>query len=96
LLLREKPTEEIDAMAIAKVTEGFSGADLKSVIDVCIEEKLGDAFITGKTAPLTTKDLKKAASRMKPTTREWFNSAKNYALYANDAGLYDEILKHVK
>ena len=30
------------------------------------------------------------------TTREWFNSAKNYALYANDAGLYDEILKYVK
>ncbi len=96
LLLRNKPVEDIDAGAIAKVTDGFSGADLKGLIDVCIEEKLGDAFVSGKIAPINTKDLKKAAAKLKPTTREWFNSAKNYALYANDAGLYDEILKYVK
>jgi transitional endoplasmic reticulum ATPase len=96
LLLREKPTDDVDTAAIAKATDGFSGADLKAAIDVCIEEKLGDAFVTGKPAPITTKDLKKAAGKLKPTTREWFNSAKNYALYANDGGLYDEILKYVK
>lgn len=96
LLLKGRPVEDVDAAAIAKVTDGFSGADLKGVVEACIEDKLGDAFVSGKVAPITTKDLKKAASRQKPTTREWFNSAKNYALYANDAGLYDEILKYVK
>lgn len=96
LLLRDKPMDDVDTAAIAKVTEGFSGADLKAVIDVCIEEKLADAFVTGKPAPIQTKDLKKAAGRLKPTTREWFNSARNHALYANDGGLYDEILKYLK
>ncbi len=96
LLLRGMPAEDIDAASIAKVTDGFSGADLKGLIDVCVEDKLADAFTSGKPEPITTKDLKKAAGKLKPTTREWFNSAKNYALYANDGGLYDEILKYVK
>ena len=96
LLLRGMPAEDIDTAAIAKVTEHFSGADLKAVIDTCVEDKLADAFTSGKPEPITTKDLKKAAGKLKPTTREWFNSAKNYALYANDGGLYDEILKYVK
>lgn len=96
LLLRGMPAEDIDTAAIAKVTEHFSGADLKAVIDTCVEDKLADAFTTGKPGPITTKDLKKAAGKLKPTTREWFNSAKNYALYANDGGLYDEILNYVK
>lgn len=96
LMLRGMPAEAIDTHAIAKVTEGFSGADLKALLDTCVDERLEEAFSSGTAAPITTKDLKKAASRAKPTTREWFNSAKNHALYANDAGLYDEILKYVK
>ncbi len=96
LLLRGMPVEDIDTASIAKVTDGFSGADLKGLIDVCVEDKLAEAFSSGKPEALTTRDLKKAAGRVKSTTREWFNSAKNYALYANDAGLYDEILKYVK
>ena len=34
-----------------------------------------------------------AAATQKPTTREWFSTAKNYALYSNQGGTYDDILK---
>ena len=43
--------------------------------------------------PLATKDLAAAVKRHKPTTREWFSTARNYALYANQGGLYDEVVK---
>lgn len=96
LLLRGMPADDVDTASIAKVTDGFSGADLKGLIDACVEDKLADAFSSGKPEPITTRDMRKAAGRLRPTTREWFNSAKNYALYANDGGLYDEILKYMK
>jgi hypothetical protein len=32
---------------------------------------------------------------VKPTTKEWFLTARNYALYANEGGLYDEILTYL-
>jgi hypothetical protein len=50
---------------------------------------------TGKVIPLTTKDLIKAAGRHKPTTKAWFESAKNYAMYSNQSGFYDDVLKHL-
>ena len=59
---------------------------------ISIEEKLEKSFEAGIPAPLKSKDLLKAIKKVKPSTKEWFSSAKNYALYANDAGLYDDVL----
>lgn len=95
VMAKKKPISELDPKALAKKTEGFSGADMKAVFDLATEQVLNDAMKTGKVIPLTTKDLIKAAGRHKPTTRAWFESAKNYALYANQGGFYDDVLKHL-
>ncbi len=94
--LRNKPTDNIDCQALAKNSKDFSGADIKAAIDIAIESKLESAFADGIPKPLTTKDILKAIKKMKPSTKEWFGSAKNYALYSNDGGLYDEILDYLK
>ncbi len=95
-LLQGKPVENIDHDHVAKKTDGFSGADLKALIDVTIEAKLRASMADGIPKPITTKDLVNAAGQVKPSTKEWFNTARNYALYANQGGAYDEILKHLK
>ena len=41
-------------------------------------------------------DLIAAAGTQKATTREWFSTAKNYALYSNQGGTYDDILNYLK
>ena len=41
-------------------------------------------------------DLLEAAKVQKPTTREWFATARNYALYSNQGGAYDEIISYLK
>jgi transitional endoplasmic reticulum ATPase len=91
-----KPQEDIDFGAVAAKAEGFSGADLKAVVDQAVEGKLREAVATGLRSPLRTKDLMAAATRLRPTTREWFATARNYALYANQGGAYDDILKYLK
>jgi transitional endoplasmic reticulum ATPase len=50
---------------------------------------------TGKITPIRTGDLLAAAKKQRPSTREWFATAKNYALYANQGGHYDEILQYM-
>jgi AAA+ superfamily predicted ATPase len=94
--LKGKPVGEINIDEIAALAEGFSGADLKAVIDVAIEAKLRDALKTGRAAPLLMEDLKEAIKKTKPSTAEWFAAARNYAMYANQSGTYDEVLKHLK
>ncbi len=94
--LKHKPTETIDIAAIAKVTEEYSGADLMAAVDIAVEYKLEESLAKGAIEKLTTKDLLKAVKQHKATTSEWFSSAKNYALYANESGLYDDILGYLK
>lgn len=95
-MLKDKPKEAIDNRQVAKKTAEFSGADLKAVVDIAIESKLEEAMRSGGAIPLSLKDLIKASKQHRPTTKEWFSKAKNYALFANEAGLYDDILKYMK
>ncbi len=96
ILCRNKPQGDIDFNHLAGKVENFSGADLKAIVDLAVEAKLQDAVKLGGVQPLTTKDLLAAAARVKPSTREWFSTAKNYALYSNQGGTYDDILKYLK
>jgi transitional endoplasmic reticulum ATPase len=96
LKLNGKPTDAIDYAGLAQKTQSYSGADIEAVIDIAIEEKLEAAFTDGVPHPITTKDLLNACKKHKASTLEWFSTAKNFALYANDSGLYDDILTYMK
>jgi transitional endoplasmic reticulum ATPase len=94
--MNEKPKEKIDYQKVVEYTKHFSGADLNATVDIAIEEKLKIALKTGIPEPINTNDLILAAKKHHASTREWFNTAKNYALFANESGIYDEILKYIK
>ncbi len=94
--LKDKPQQAVDHAAVAKKCKRFSGADLKAVVDQAVEAKLREAMKTGTPSPLTTKDLAKAVKGVKPSTLEWFATAKNHALYANEAGVYDDVIEYLK
>jgi SpoVK/Ycf46/Vps4 family AAA+-type ATPase len=96
VLLKGKPVADIDYEHVAKKADAFSGADLKALVDQAIEGKLREAMRDGIPKPITTKDLIAAISSVRPSTREWFSTARNYALYANQGGAYDEVLKFLK
>ena len=96
LQLRGKPVADVDVDAIAAKTPEFSGADLKAIVEVAVEAKLREAMKSGKIQPLTTRDLLAAAKSQKASTRDWFETARNHALYSNQSGLYDDILTYLK
>lgn len=92
LKLHNKPIGTIDWKTIAKKTESYSGADIDAIIDIAIEKKLEDSFADGIPKVIESNDLINAIKRHKPSTQEWFSIAKNFAMFANDSGLYDDIL----
>jgi SpoVK/Ycf46/Vps4 family AAA+-type ATPase len=87
--------EQIDLDRISSRTEGYSGADLSALVDVAVEAKLTASIRDGVPRPIATDDLLDAARNRKPTTAEWFQTARNYALHANQAGSYDAILEYL-
>jgi len=95
-VLQGKPAGDVDIKKVAQALPAYSGADINAVIDIAVEEKLLASMEAGSIQPINTKDLLNAAKQHRPTTAEWFATARNYALYANESGLYDDILKYMK
>lgn len=94
--LNGRPVEGIDYMRIAKMTEKYSGADLRALCDTAADIAIKEAMKTGKIRPIRTDDLLEAQKNIKASTLEWIATAKNYATYSNDAGAYDDILNYLK
>ena len=97
LHLADRPVAaDIDAAALAKSTSGYSGADLRNLVetacDLAIEESLG----AGTEKPVNRAHLQAALKELKPTTTEWLTTARNYARYANEGGQYDEVLQFLE
>jgi SpoVK/Ycf46/Vps4 family AAA+-type ATPase len=92
-----KPQEEkLDLAKVAAKLAEFSGADLKAIVDRTVESKLQQAIKSGRPSPISTKDLLAAAKQANATTREWFATARNHAVYSNQGGTYDDILSYLK
>jgi SpoVK/Ycf46/Vps4 family AAA+-type ATPase len=94
--LRDRPVQNIDVKSLAKTTEDFSGADLAHLADSASELAMEDSMTTGRVRSITMNDFKTALKDVRPSTRAWFETAKNYAMFANDAGQYDDLLEYLK
>ena len=70
--------------------------DLVPTDEKTFQAKLKEAMKKGIPQPLKSADLLAAAKSLRPSTHEWFSTAKNYALFSNQGGLYDDVLDHLK
>lgn len=96
LHLRERPTEEVDLDRLASLTEFYSGADLAHVCETAAEFALEDSIASGVPRPITTSDLERAiVDEVRPSTTAWLYTARNFAEFANEGGLYDDLLRYL-
>ena len=65
ILIKGKPTGDVDFEVVAKKADAFSGADIKAIIDLAVENKLREAMKDGLPKPLATKDLLNTAGAVK-------------------------------
>ena len=95
LLEREEQVPQqknLNIDAIAAKTSGFSGADLAGLVDTAVELAIEDSLKDDGIVPVSSAHLTAALKEMKPSTLEWLSSARNYAKYANQGGLYDDVV----
>jgi len=84
------------AVTFAKATAGFSGADLAAVVDAALDLAIEKSVVTGRELPVNDALLLAALSDLRPSTRPWLETARNYAVYANEGGTYDDLLEHLQ
>ena len=94
--LKGRPVADVDLGRVAGRTEGFSGADLAHLCDTAVEYALEDSLAAGGVRQVTERDLERARGELRPSTRGWFETARNFVLFANDGGLYDELQSYMR
>jgi transitional endoplasmic reticulum ATPase len=86
----------LDLKAVAAKTSGFSGADLSGLVDIAVELAIEDSIRDDNISVVTQAHFSNALKEIKPSTVEWLSSARNYAKYANESGLYDEVARFLE
>ena len=88
--------ERLDLGAIAQRTSAFSAADLAQVVDIACDLAIEASLDANTVVDLTTANLLEAVTRTRPTTLEWLTEARNYAKFANEGGLYDDVVRFLE
>jgi SpoVK/Ycf46/Vps4 family AAA+-type ATPase len=91
--LRDLPVEKLELGKLAQLTDRFSGADLRAVVERASEKAIYQEMQTGRTTKLTQTLLVEVIKEMRPSTNEWLETARSYASYANRSGLYDDLVE---
>ncbi|MCH1866806.1 26S protease regulatory subunit [Nocardioides sp. CFH 31398] len=94
--LRERPIAGVDVRRLAKLTDGYTGADIAHLCESAAEIALMDSVESGEPRMIGQADLEAALRELRPSIGPWFESARNVAMFANDDGSYDELLAYLR
>lgn len=94
--IKDRPVEGIDLRWLAEHTDQFSGADLVHLCESATEQAMEESLNTGRVRKIGMADFRTALKDLKPSTRPWFETARNYVLFSNEAGTYDDLLAYMR
>jgi SpoVK/Ycf46/Vps4 family AAA+-type ATPase len=94
--LRDRPVAGIDLAKLAKLTDGYSGADIAHICESAAEQALLDSVRLGEPRMIGNPDLEGAIGEVKPSLGAWFDTARNVALFANEGGAYDDLAAYLR
>lgn len=91
LHLEDLPIEDIDYHTLAHLSEKFSGADIKGIVDRASEIVIEEILESGEDVKITSYILEDIIKTTHATTLEWLEMAKNVIEYANESGIYGDL-----
>ncbi|WP_322098368.1 ATP-binding protein [Nakamurella alba] len=94
--LRHRPVEGIDLAALARATDGFSGADLQHLCESGAERALLDSARTGTPRMIGMNDLLAARGEVRPSIGDWLDTARNVVMFADADNSYAELREYLK
>jgi len=94
--LRGRPIANVNLAKLAKMTSGYSGADLAYVCEGAADRALMDSARSGTPRLIDMSDLEAAVRDVKPSIGPWLETARNVAEFANEGGAYDELLSYLR
>ncbi|RSN42848.1 ATP-binding protein [Amycolatopsis sp. WAC 04197] len=86
-----KPADDVDVVAVAAATEGFSGADLSHLTTTVLQQAMVESMSKGELVPVTTGALLAAVRGITPSTTSWFDQVAPVLEFGVDDGTFDQL-----
>jgi SpoVK/Ycf46/Vps4 family AAA+-type ATPase len=94
---KDRPiASDIDFAGIAARLDDYSGADAAHLCEAAAEFALEESLEAPTIRPISAAHFKRAMKDVRPSIRPWLETAKNHALFANEGGVYDELLEYLR
>ena len=90
-----RPAEEIKWKPIISATDGWSGADLAHLCESVTERALAESVGAAAIVRVSDRHFKEALRQIRPSIDAWFETARNYAMYANGDGRFDGLIEYL-
>jgi SpoVK/Ycf46/Vps4 family AAA+-type ATPase len=94
--LMHRPVEGIDLTALARRTDGYTGADLALVAESAAEYAMVDSVRTGEVRLIGMADLDRACREVTPSAGPWLETARTVVEFANRSGEYDDLKTYLR
>jgi SpoVK/Ycf46/Vps4 family AAA+-type ATPase len=96
LNLRDRPVGQVAYADLVRRTDSFSGADVAHLCHSAAERAMLDSIRTKRLRDIEDLDFDVALKEVKPSTRTWFESARQIAQFANHDNAYDELVSYLR
>lgn len=94
--MQGRPADGLDFKILSSKTKGYSGADLVHLADTATERVLAEVLQGKPQRPVGMADFGAALREVESSVGPWVEMARNYALYANEGGAYDDLAAWLK
>lgn len=94
--LARRPVEGVDPAELARLTNGYSGADIAYVCEVASENALLESARTGVARLITMDDLRQGIAQTMSSTGPWLDAARNVVRFGEDDGTFAELREYLK
>lgn len=94
--LEKRPVAGIDTGALARASDGLTGADIALVCESAAERAMVDSVRTGVVRLIGMADVTAALADVRPSAGPWLETAKTVVEFANSSGQYDDLKAYLK
>lgn len=94
--ISDRPVAALDLRRLAKLTDGFSGADIAHVVEEAYSQAFTRAMKSGSEEPADMSMMERAIKDVRPSVKSWLEQAKNHVLFSNRDGMLDDLATYMR
>jgi len=90
--LKETPNQSLDIKKLSLLTQNYSGADIKGLVDGAVESAIEESLASNKLRKVNMQDFLNVIKKKRPQTPAWYRQAIKKAMKSGEQQMFSEMI----